>query len=246
MKYGIIILILCYLFVSGCIPDKKKEKQAEHKKNEIEATVEHAPAPQVAVAAKHTEQIEPHPAEKTVEAQPVQSSVQENRIGEQPQETVAAEEPAQQEDQVVIIEEKQEQPQEAVTEKVTENTQTANQPCELQKRYPSAPLQVTTQPDARGQEIAAAIEKLVVATNNMVYMTRQMVTATEEMLRATRGVAVEVVESGKEIVQNETAQQSAAAETGVKEAMNNMVQATKEVVEATRNALSTTTKEQQQ
>jgi hypothetical protein len=73
-----------------------------------------------------------------------------------------------------------------------------------------------------------------------------MVTATEEMLRATRGVAVEVVESGKEIVQNETAQQSAAAETGVKEAMNNMVQATKEVVEATQNALSTTTKEQQQ
>jgi len=231
MKYGIIILVLCYLFVSGCIPDNKKKKQTEHENTAIENTVEHSHAPQVMVTEKQTEKILPPTAEKTVETVPTQHGTQE---------TVAAPEPTRQEKPVVVIEEKKEQPQKIATEETMKTAQTADQPCELQKRYPSAPRQVAPRPDARSQEIAAAIEKLVIATNNMVYMTRQMVTATEEMLRATRGVAVEVVETGKEIVQNKAARQSAAAETGVKDAMNNMVQATKEVVEATQKALSTT------
>ena len=221
MKYGIIILVLCYLFVSGCIPDKNEKKQAKHKKTEIQATVEQATTPHMVIKEEKGEETQVV-VEKTVESAPVETHVQQEQVTEQPQETTVAEETK------------------------TEEVSPANKPCDLQKRYPSAAGQPAPHLDARGQEIAAAVEKLVVATNNMVYMTRQMVTATEQMLKATRGVAVEVVETGKEIVKNETAQQTAAAETGVKEAMNNMVEATREVVKATKDALSTATGEQPQ
>ncbi len=239
MKYGLVILVLCYLFVSGCIPDKKKEEQVEHKKTEIQTTMEHTATPPVVTKEEHNVQIEQAAdVEQTSEAEPSNVPVQEQVVVEkQPgrHEVAATKEGVQQEQQQV-----------ANKEAVHQKKHPADQPCDLQKRYPSAAQQPAPRLNAKGREIAEAIQKLVVATNNMVYMTRQMVTATEEMLKATGGVAVEVVETGKEIVKTETTRQTAAAQTGVKKAMNNMVEATKKVVEATQDALSTATEQETQ
>ena len=85
-------------------------------------------------------------------------------------------------------------------------------------------------------DLDAAMQKLANATNDMVAVTRQLVGATQEMLAASKKVAVEVIDSGKELLEDKEAQ--AAAQAKLVEAVQDVVDATKEAYEATTEALS--------
>ena len=86
-----------------------------------------------------------------------------------------------------------------------------------------------------------AMQKMVEATDEMVLVTRQLVIATQQMLNATKGVAVEMIDTGKEAMQKETpeaAEGQPTAETNLINTVNDVVEASKEVFNATNQALN--------
>jgi hypothetical protein len=92
-------------------------------------------------------------------------------------------------------------PPEAVTAPATQ-AETAAQQEEAVRQEPLAEV-VTTGTAMTEDQLNLAIRNMVAATNDMVQITRQLVIATQEMLQATRGVAVEMVETGRNIIETE-------------------------------------------
>lgn len=265
MKYAFIALIVCYLVIYGCGPDNSDNGPESHEQT--------APVHQQEPAAPtHEEQQQPvksiqptvaheEPAAEVAE-QPAEQHVEAVAVETAEQAQPAAEEkPAAPVVERRVIMEQQSVTKEQQATEVAESEQVV-MPCGRTMARADIPENapcLETKPQGvkdtagtagSGQELTTAMQKMVETTNEMVLATRQLTLATQKMLNAGKGVAVEVIDTGKEAMEaqqeTEPVEQSvegqdpaATPEKDVVETMQAVLSAAKDVIEATNQAIST-------
>lgn len=246
MKYAVLAMVAVYIIALSISP-KEKDKTAASHAQEQQSVVESAQQVQPErLTAAHVAADEQHVATPAV-AKAHKSGVAEEKAPANQWEALA--QSATQnvlalmngeatlpppEEKVVAVKEKAVESLAVSCPRAVAQTghgrPAASKPCPVV--CPGAKMQAASgTPD-----IDAAMQKLADATDDMVAVTRQLVGATQEMLAASQEVAVEVIDSGKGLLEDKEAQ--AAAKAKLVEAVQDVVDATKKAYEATSEALS--------
>ncbi|SDP57271.1 hypothetical protein [Desulforhopalus singaporensis] len=265
MKYAIIAMVAIYLITFGCSPDSDDQNSTSHEQPIVESTVEtghtEASAPaveehQAAVAEESQESAEAtHTADAVEEKTTVEHKDAQQEVAQQQQ---PAQQQPTQDEQEAAVEHKNAQQQDVAVAK-DEPAQIVIAPCGKPIVKPS-PDQLPPcmrpsrqEPITTQEELDIAMQSMVQATSQMVAVSKQLATATQQMLAASKTVAVEVVDTGKEIIDAQKEEKGAVEapeETGkdgaakpalqeeVVKTLQDLVQATKEILEVTSEAIS--------
>ena len=226
MKYAFIVLIAIYLVTYGCSPDESEKAPASHETT-APAVLEKSPQSEKTAAPAHQQEpatdqhepaaVQPEPAKDqhepaAIQQEPAQPAHEHQKAAEQAPATQAAEA-----EQVVM----------PCGRTMAKADVPENAPC-LQMQEQN----VLNVPD-NGQELSAAMQKMVETSNSVMMATRQLVAATHEMLSAGKGGEAK----------QDTEQPAAGPEPGVTpekevvETMQQFISAAREVIDATNRAI---------
>ena len=193
MKYAFIALIAIYLVTYGCSPDNS-EKATDSHESTAPATLEtpKESVQPVEVVAVEVVAVEVVAVETAEQAQPVVEQQQVAPVVEQ--RVVVEKQTVTKEEQPAVV---------AESEQVVMPCGRTMARADIPKNAPCLKLQPQGMQDTADheQDLSAAIQRMVETTNDMVLATKQLVIATQAMLNAGKGVAVEVLDTGKEIME---------------------------------------------
>lgn len=221
MRYAFIVMIVIYLITYGCSSDKSKTETKPPKKVEkitVEQAQPAAPAPVQEQSALLAEAKAPAQAAPAVEQPGDQQQPENASAAAEPQPSPGqpmaanAQQPIMENPETLLAD-----PEHLfvmpcgrvfVREEVPADLPCMGMPQQdgpLMQEEPAMPQMGPEQgqpqagPDARREELEAAMQKMVQATNDMVLVTRQMVAATEEMLKAAEAAGAKMDTDKKEM-----------------------------------------------
>ncbi len=231
MKYAFIVLIALYLIIYGCSPDNSEKATDSHEKS--------------APAVKH------QPPEGGIMVVVPDDQGKHEQIPEQSVTEETNKVPA---EQAQPLNEEQQPAEVAESPRVVMPCGRIVNQADIPQDAPCYPQSGNMQASAdKSKDLTAAMQKMVKTTNDMVFMTRQLVAATQDMLSASKGVAEEVIDTGKAIMEARQENQpadggevQAASEKELLNTMQKLISAAQEVIDTANTALSTRLEETQQ